>query len=192
MKKLLVTLLMLVTFFSSHAIVGVYQTYADFKSGNLITFDGGDYKTAGKFLEKTISGKVKGETKTFMLKDIYGINLNNELYRIFNYGGAVVTAKLYTTADYQLYMHTFTFDNAANAGQGRSATIYYVSKGLDGDMYRLSTMKALEEVSDAHPEYKDLVKACAKYKLDAAGRVSHVIYASPNYKLGKDIMPPVK
>ncbi len=89
-------------------------------------------------------------------------------------------------------MHSYTMENMADMTQNKTTTIYYVSKGLNGELYRLSTMKALEELSLAHPEYKDLVKACAKYKHDAAGRVSHVIYYSPNYKLGKDVVPPVK
>jgi hypothetical protein len=190
MKKHFATLLLLIAFISSKAIVGVYLTYDDFKSGTLQTFDGESFKTAGAFLNKTISGKVKGEQKTFNLKDIYGINLNGELYRIYNDGHAIVTAKLYSTADYQLYFHSYDLD-AANFAK-KAAPIGYLSKGLDGEIFRLSTMDALSALGATHPELKDLIKACEKLKLDAAGRVSRVIYNSPNFKMGKDIIPPVK
>ena len=41
MKKLLFTLMLAVVTMAANAIIGVYQTYEDFKTGNLITFDGG-------------------------------------------------------------------------------------------------------------------------------------------------------
>lgn len=192
MKKHLVTLILLTLFFSANALTGVYQTYDDFKNGKLLIFDGDDYTTTGRFLEVTITGKVKGEEKTFVLKDIYGLNIDGELHRIYFAEGIVTPVKLHTTADYQLYFHRNMELSGREHRNDQLAVIYYVSKGLDAPIYRLSTPDNLIDLAASHPEYNALVKACEKYKVDVAGKVSKVIYHSPNFKLGKDIIPTIK
>jgi hypothetical protein len=191
MKKLFFTLLMAVVTLAANALVGVYPTYEDLKNGTPVVFDGDKYTVKGKFLEKTIAGKVKGEEKSFLMKDIYGVHMNGDLLRIYNYGGAVAMVKLVGSGEYHMYQSSYVLEDAMGS-YDRTTTIWFVSKGLDGKIFRMNSKGEFDEMVANNPEYKDLPAECAKYKGPLITKIGWVIAKSPNFKNGKDMIPPVK
>ncbi len=176
------------------AQTGIYMTYDDFKSGNLLKADNKDLSIK---IKHEITIKTGGETKTFQTKDFYAMLLDGELYRFSPTAMGNIYLKLQTVDDhYALWMYSETRYSTGGGGSHNN-TVFDISKGLDGKLIDISTNGQLNALKSDN-DFKPLLEC-----IDTKGKLTMMhplvmsaakcIAEDPTYKKDpKSVVPAVK
>lgn len=198
-RTLLLFSAVLLYFTITQAQSGVYLTYDDFKNGNLLHADDGtlDWKPA----KHIVTLKTKGDKKEYECNKIFGILLKGELSRFPSGSIASFPVTLMEAGDFCLWNFSETSHDVNQSGMqtGRSheRVVFYMSKGLDGNLYDITANYLLPKITAEHKEFQPLSDCVAKGKKltlmhPLCTAVGECIYHEPSYKDPKEAIPPLK